>query len=121
MDAKACRKDEFRDPRTGRCKWRWSADGEVYNVRERFQEDTGEKGTHIPKKWYEYEVWLMDLKKHGKIIDAWDSHSETYLPGQELSKVTAERSLKEIMDDINKKHKDPKYWFSPSRVEKYRG
>ena len=112
-DAKACTKDEFRDPRTGRCRWRWSADGRVYNVREWRKENFEESfGSKAPDWWHEYEVWLMDLKKDGRVIDEWDSQFETYIPGQELTEAKAKRSLEEVMDDINKKHIKPEHWFS---------
>ena len=120
MTAKACGKNEFRNPKTGRCKWRWLADGEVYNVRDFLEtEASGDwsKGylDTIPEGWHEYRVWLIDLKKNAKVVDEWNSQVETYLPGQELRYNKARSALKEIKDDINVKHKDPEYWFSPVR------
>ena len=80
--------------------------GEVYNVRERM-EDAGVPGDWSKDHW-EYEVTLVD--RNGRELDSWDSLTETYNPGQELTKALAQRSFNEVVRDVAAG--DAKKWFN---------
>jgi hypothetical protein len=77
----------------------YTAYGEVYNVKERF-DDAGMPTKDIDPNWYEYEVTLEDA--NGNEIDSWDSYDETYNGMQTLSKKLATKSMQEILDDVEK-------------------
>lgn len=91
----------------------YTAYGEVYNVKERF-EDAGMPTEDIDPNWYEYEVTLED--KDGHEIDSWDSYTETYNGVQTLSKKTAEKAMGEILDDVEKGKASE--WFNVKKGEK---
>src|SRR3990167_3750906 len=99
-------------------KFRYIADGYVYNVKEKMEEsiDDEEFIKRFKPDHYEYTVWLVDTKT-GETVDEWDSLDETYNEGQELSKNQAEKSLKEVLDDVNKEGKVT-YWFYPNHWNK---
>ena len=83
--------------------------GEVYNVRERMTEEAGVHGSWDDyPDWYEYEMFLYG--PNGEIVDEWDSLSETYNGVQRLSRETAERAVKEIVDDVAAGKVE--HWFS---------
>lgn len=86
----------------------YKVEGEVYNVRD-YYEEFGIPTKNIKPDWYEYRVRLVD-KKTGRLIHEWDSKIETYNIGQELSKKEAENSLKEIITDVKKGKAS--YWFN---------
>ena len=71
--------------------------GEVYNVKERLQND-GLPCETIDPDWYEYEVYKLNSK--GEVIDSWDSGTETYFEGaHQLTQEEAEDSLQKAIRD----------------------
>ena len=85
----------------------FTAYGEVYNVKERF-EDGGMPTENIDPDWYEYEVTLED--KDGHEIEDWDSYDETYNGVQTLSKEQATTAMNEVLNDVEKGKADK--WFN---------
>ena len=85
----------------------YTAYGEVYNVKERFEE-AGMPTADIDPDWYEYEVTLED--KDGHEINSWDSYDETYNGVQTLSKELATKSMNEVLNDVEKGNAS--HWFN---------
>ena len=88
----------------------YQAHGEIYNVKERFEE-AGMPTDNISPDWYEYEVTLENTDGHE--IDSWDSYNETYNGVQTLSKKQATDSMKEILVDVKKGKANN--WFNLDR------
>ena len=70
---------------------------EVYNVKERYEEN-GIDTTNTPSDWFEYE---MDLYKNGKLIESWDSLSDTYDGIHKLTRESATKAAEDIVKDPN--------------------
>ena len=89
------------------------ADGEVFSLREFYEEQFGEEflETHnIPEDRYGVSVWLI-LNRTGEVVDAWEE-----LRG--LSFERANRLLKEVLEDMGKEC-DFEGWFNMAEIESY--
>lgn len=90
----------------------YQAIARVYNVCKAYEEN-GIPIDHNKNNcddWFEYEIVLM---RDGKVVDVFDSLSETYNGVQKLSYKDAINAAKEILDDV--REGNIREWFKVNK------